>query len=281
MNSYATVQPLDVFSKYCCGWRQLPNQIFAGMAAALRHDKEFRRTAMTLIRSGDDKAKLLIQALGSACGIESQEALNRLTREAPPGAPFRSMLLRSLSDCAEPTHETLETHLALLQDDEIGEQSHLGLGKLVYTLVRRQKRGRARQALSVLLERLCKASGTEQRILVLRALAQAGHPAATDAIRPFLNHHDARIRGEAVGALQWILGDEVDTSLVGKALADGCRTVRERAVNALGQRPPSDLVIEGLQRVARTDPAPDVKRQATFVLNALRPQFREHEIPVA
>lgn len=276
MNYLASPQPLGVFPRHSSRRRNIrprqdSNQIFAGIASTLRSDAGFRQHALSLILSGDDKANLLIQALGSSSSQESQEALNRLVREAPPGDPFRSRLLRSLSDCLEPLPETLETHLALLDDPEVGSQALIGLGKLIQTMVRHHDWPQAQRGLEELLSRLHAAADDGKRIRCLRALAHAGHPAAADFIQPFLNHRSAETRKEAVGSLQWIPGEAIDRRLVCRALADGCPGVRLKAITVLGQRSPSNVVVAGLKRVLATDPSSEVQRQAALVLAALSP----------
>jgi HEAT repeat protein len=104
------------------------------------------------------------------------------------------------------------------------------------------------------VHRLSLSSRKETRIIAsLRAIGNSGYSPALAKVVPYLSDPREQLRVDAVRALRAMQAPEVERTLVQKLEDDASTTVRLAAIEAMVDRVPSDILVDGLRRASTVE----------------------------
>jgi hypothetical protein len=238
---------------------------FVAMESILRQDESAVAEAEAAIRQGDAVAGTLIDALGHAGSAAAQKSLAGLANDSGTPGFTRFQSLRALSFGARPTDDNVAAHKALFEDPGLGAQAHFGLGSLIHQMLEAGEPDRASEALAALIDDLQSATDPREKVLILRALGNAGHPATIAVIQPLLRDGDALVRAEALLALRRISGEDVDAMIAWQIQHDPEVRVRGTALQLLGERPTTPILLETLTNVTQLEPHDSLRLAAVGI----------------
>ena len=249
--------------------RRERSRAMARMAALMRLDPSTTRGASAALASGldEESRSALLGALGSAGTPEAQRVLADIAGSTGAAPLDRSHALALLGASPNQAPENLEVIQAALRDDDpnVRNNAALALGNSAQALGA-QGLDSGDAALDALRDRLAAAREPSEIVATLAALGHAGDERALPLIEPFLHHGLEEIRGAAISALHLLPGDRPEALLAAAATHEQASRMRKLAVQALGYRALSALLLAVLEDRALHDEAPLVRRQVASVL---------------
>lgn len=277
-------------------------ELLSRVAAVLRLQPTAATQAQQAIAAGAAEAttRTLLGALGAAGSVPTQSALVAMAESAALSPDVRSNAVAMLGLGDHPSDATVASlsKLAGDRDVDVRNTAALALGNAALAQRRAGQVGESEQATDELLAKLAAATTTDEQILYLQALGNAGDARALPAIQTALTAPDEELRSAAVTALRFIAAEPVDALIANALLRDPSARVRRSAVFAasfrtlLGMLPAlrqvalNDVdatvrgeivpvlgrslalpgVLEILQTMASRDPAPEVRSAAAAQL---------------
>ncbi|HKY38226.1 MAG TPA: hypothetical protein VJN18_19925 [Polyangiaceae bacterium] len=116
-------------------------------------------------------------------------------------------------------------------------------------------------------------------IEALRAVANSGFSPTFDKVKGYLNDKREQVRVDAVAALALMPDAAVETPLVERLTLDGAKKVRLAALDVIGSRTPSDVLVSGLRQNVTADD-PHVRYRALEIMIRWLPKRAELRDPV-
>jgi len=257
-------------------------ELFSALGARMRRDPSAIDEAANLIAKGAADSENLIAALGSAGVAAAQHVLSELVAHSEASVPTRRSALLALSLTPDPSDETIDRLISLIDDPELGRQAMYGLGSCAFD-AREIKRDRSLRALAPLFERLDKlgpvSAGPTAAMAadLLTAVGNSGLPEIVPYVQPYLQLDSESLRMEALNALRRVPGAAIDEIMARKIVRDPSPLVRTGALIATSARPPSTVVTRALDESIRSEKDTQVRSTALRTIVAwlpLEPSFR-------
>ncbi|HVY26181.1 MAG TPA: HEAT repeat domain-containing protein [Polyangiaceae bacterium] len=215
---------------------------FSTLTALLRRDPSALAAVRQRLAKDGPLAGTLLAALRDASTPETQKLLSELAGpKSPLGDVSRLEAARSLSLVMTPTTDTVGTLEQLRTDPLVGVQATYGLGTALGRLGKSDPET-ATQIRQTLTTQLSGTSDAGSQAAVLTSFGNAGDPATLDVIRAYVVNPEPRVRAAAAQALRHIPGQDADALLV-RLCADANEDVRYSALDAVGERTPSQVLI--------------------------------------
>ncbi len=240
----------------------------ARMSALLRLDPTAAGAAATRIRNGapHEQADSLIAAMGGSGTPEAQRALTQVLEDTNVSTDARTASAMALAGTQAPTAETAEAlqRASNDHDPDVSHTSSLALGGVAREM-RESDPTTASSSVDALLTKLDGAASTEDNVVLLRALGNAGDPRVLPYAERAMANSDPVVRMAAVAAVRYLTRGGADT-LVGEAMThDGDEDVRQEAVSTATYRP-LDAQLAPLAEVLRHDVMEKVRLEAIRTL---------------
>jgi HEAT repeat protein len=151
--------------------------------------------------------------------------------------------------------------LKVLESDPLLKtQAAYGLGSNAFRL-KEQRPELANEVHAHLAAKLNEATTDRQRVVRLTALGNAGHRHTPAVVRPYAASASPEVRAQAAQALRRVSGLDAEAILV-ELSKDGMKDVRISAIDAMGERPPSEVLAQRLADVMRSDAERTVRAKA-------------------
>ncbi len=280
---------------------QRDSQAFTAAAALIRSEPKHIPVAVAKVRSGTPAQRALLDALGAAGTADAQQALIGLMDDVRLSKELRRAAAFSLIRTPTATPAAIEALQAHVGDDQLHVHAIYGLGTIARRLRERGDDAGATRLVKILVDNLAAAKSRQLRIHALRAIANAGHPSAFEAVRPWLDDSNEIVQAAAVDAVRLMDHPAVDGVLVDHvekgsnpvvlsaldaisvrkptprlegaliAAATGAEkaSARIKAVRVLGSWLPTHPSLRAtLEKVSRDDPMETVRKAAKQVLGA-------------
>lgn len=231
---------------------------FSALAAILRTQPDARKRAAARIPQGGPEAGILANALASSGVAASQAELVRLLAADDES---KHAAARSLVRVERPTPETAMAVRRLCDDTRYLKFCYYGVGSFSRRLRELGQSQRADELASFLLEAF-KSKAPDERIIILRGLANAAAPQSVSWVAPLLQAQDQREREAATDALRLVPGNEVDVLLSERLENDVSVGVRMSVVSAALVREPSIVLEHAVVQAALQDENSGVRKQA-------------------
>jgi HEAT repeat protein len=265
--------------------------------ALFRLDREAAAMAPAMVRAETmDRGRLVVEALSMAATPEAQTALGAVAKDAGMAFALRRYAVQCLGLQKQPSTSGVVT-LGLLLDDanaELRQAASLAYGTAARSLAAGAPE-RARPIVQELHRRLAAEKNEDVRADLIAAVGNAGDASSLPVLRPVIENGTQNARGRAIRALRFIVDPTVDPllasllqnkssehvrlsaigtiryrdvgpftmALADIALADPVVTVRQAAIDLLGNRmrelPTLRTVLE---RAQKQDPSPNVRELA-------------------
>ena len=213
----------------------------------------------------DDRVRTVMAALGAAGTPETQAALCALVGDPKARVELRTEAVKALIRTTHPTHATVSSILAAIDDpsdSEIRRHALYVLGAIGHvTAVTAPSDGSMIE--SQLLERFARCSGQACGDLMI-ALGNLATPKTLPAIEETLRSTDVSLCVKAARALS-LIADAAADRLIVASLSDGAAEVRSAAILAARSRPVAPL-IEALAKTAQSDSTEYVRRDAIIAI---------------
>lgn len=235
---------------------------FTALAAILRTQPDARKRAAARIPRGGPQAGILANALASS-GVAASQA--ELVRLLATDNESKHAAARSLVRVENPTPETVLAVRGLCNDTRYLKFCYYGAGSFSRRLRGLGQVERANELSAFLLEAF-KSKAPDERIIVLRGLANAAAPESVPWVAPLLHAKDQREREAATDALRLVPGDEVDALLSERLESDVSVGVRTSVVSAALVREPSTVLEHAVVQAALSDENSGVRKQAVRAL---------------
>ena len=229
------------------------SKLFVAMAALFRSQPGTLQKAVSKVKAKSAASDVLIDALGSAGSAEAQKVLSAFVLDPKADKLVRARAMLSLSRTENPTEDSMTTLLGLIRDEQLGTQALYGIGNYTRAFAQAGNLTRAKNLGGVLLQRLAAAKSDKALVEALRAIANSGFSPALPKVKGYLNDEREQVRVDAALALALINESEVDDILVDRLSADTAKKVRLAAIEAMGNRVPTDVLVRGLRRNITTD----------------------------
>lgn len=252
-------------------------KLFVAMGALFRTEPSTVTQATSKIKAKSVVSDVLLDALGSAGSPEAQDALIAFVVDPQAEKRVRGRAMLSLSRSENPTAESVQTLVGLIADEQLGTQALYGIGNYTRAFTQTGNRAGAETLGGVLLQRLSKAKTEKSLIEALRAIANSGFSPAFDKVSGYLKDKREQVRIDAVAALALMPDAAVEAPLVERLTLDSAKKVRLAALDAMGSRTPSDVLVNGLRSNVTADD-PHVRYRALEVMIRWlhkRPELRE------
>jgi hypothetical protein len=241
---------------------------YGALVSMLRSDATKVVTATSAIRDHSRAARQLMSALvaaghGDVLHAFVQDAsLELATRRGAASALLRSEL---------PSAATVALFTQLLADADFEEHARYGLGLFSRRLREQGQAKPAEELVSLLLTELPAAKAERHRVILLRALSNAGHPSARAAIKPFIVAESRAVREAAIEALTLDSDAEVDALYAQRLRDEQDPRVHELILRRIVQhRKPTRAVTEALSYVLAQEALHSSWRSAVDLLVAWR-----------
>lgn len=216
------------------------NPAILAMAALIRLDKAAAESARAEMVNGnmDVRAKKrLAAALGAGGTPEAQRALVSLI---DPSLAKKTPVIDAIVALAltkAPTDETGRGLLGFMGSEDAGivSTATLATGAVIRSMTK-SAAGDTGPLLDALIDRLSRASTTQDKELGLSALGNTGHPRALSAIEPYLRSEDVSLRAAAVHGMRFMEGDVANRAVIA-GLSDAENEVQKAAADTLRYRP--------------------------------------------
>jgi len=235
-------------------------RVFSATAALLRTDGRNVAKALDRIRAGSRARRILLDALSSAGTSEAQVALVSAMNDPKLNASVRNEAAYGLTRTprATPASVTaLEQHLK--SDDPLRLFALYGSGTIARRLSEAGEAERAEAIVQSLLRLLEQAKSPQDRVDVLRALANSGSSSAFSAVEPLLTEQAPQVRAAAIDALRLMNHPGVD-AIVAAALTRADRDMQAAAIDAMSVREPSPVLVRALDSAVQSSDLPDQLR---------------------
>jgi hypothetical protein len=191
---------------------------FSLIAAMLRQRPRDVERAAELIRSGNARTPMLLQALSSAATEQTQALLREFaTGEDSVSEQTRAVAATSLLRVQQPAEPTLQLLMRWAHDPKLEEHGLYGLGTAARHLRERGQTQRAREIADWLGEELRKAKEPARVERVLRGIANSADGQLFEPVRTRAAAADAGIRTAALDALRFMEHPGVDGLLLERA----------------------------------------------------------------
>jgi HEAT repeat protein len=257
------------------GREEARGDLFAALTAMVRSQPETRKKVISLVRRGDPLAQTLVGALGAAGHPEAQKALAEvLAARKLSEAELRSAAI-ALSHTPKPEPEATAALIQLLDVRGLRIQALYGLGSQVNRLRAEGNEQRAKEVLSIVLDRLQRARDPVEHVTALRAVANAGHEDAFAAVEPLLSSTDGQVRAAAVESLQKMPLARADEVIARALSSDADVNVRRAAARAALRRAPTPELKAAARTAALSDTNPHVRLAALDIVKAYLPKAPE------
>ena len=252
--------------------RQKRDRAFLAMEALFRQQPETIAEGLKHIENGSPQSGMLLSALGYASTEASQNALIDLFQRSDKLGISPGTVLQALSQGESPSSENIALHQSLLSHPQHARQAHYGLGSIVYHYRMAKALQAADQTFDILKEALEQCTTPGACIIVLHAIGNAGHPESVQAVQPFLQHADAKLRGAAIQAVRRVPGTDAEQMITAGLLQDLDSSVRQEALDVLGSRQPATAVALAaiIDRAQR-----DVDARIRYKCVSLLPRFAQ------
>ena len=243
-------------------------RVFSALSAILRQNPQALDRALQLVRGGSPVAREILSALGVAGTERAQAALisvlldERLPHELRWQACFALSRMESAGDA------TIEALTAMLDQPRLGKQAAYGLGTLARRLAATGQTERSHPIVTLLAQRMLTEQSAEDRAVVLRALGNAGDPAALPVARALLDDEDQELRAAAADALRLMPLAEVDVLLAQQLTRERTSTGRVAVLTAIAARAPQPALLAAVQRTATVAEDSPSRARAVRVLDA-------------
>lgn len=221
-------------------------RLFSLLKTNLRFNEEDVEEAERMIREGSPDTATLIDALGSAGSARAQEVLQSVVREDTFGDDERRRALISLSMAEQPSAETIALLQGLTEDPVYGKQALYGLGSAAYNL-NSSRPETARELTAAMTRRLEGTADPNQRVVLLKAVGNAGHVDSLEVLGRQLKDPDPAVRGTAVWALRRIPGEQADQAIALALRSDPAPSVKLKALDAFEYRSPVPVLVYTLR----------------------------------
>jgi HEAT repeat protein len=162
---------------------------------------------------------------------------------------------------------TVQALTAVLDQPRLGKQAAYGLGTLARRLAATGQTERSHPIVALLVQRLPAQASVEGKAVVLRALGNAGNPAALPVARALLDDEDQELRAAAVDALRLVPLPEVDVLLAQQLSREPTSTGRVAVLTAIGAREPQPALLAAVQRTATAAEDSPSRARAVRVLD--------------
>jgi hypothetical protein len=257
-------------------------ELFSALGARMRRDPTAIDEAANLIATGAPDAEDLIAALGSAGVPAAQRVLSELVGQSEVPMTTRRSALLALSLTPDPSDETIDRLVALIDDPEFGRQAKYGLGSCAFD-AREINRDRSLRALTPLFERMDKLGSVSAGPVaamatdLLTAVGNSGLPEIVPYVQPYLQSDSESLRMAALNALRRVPGSAIDEIMAQSMVRDPSPLVRSGALIATSARPPSPVVVRALDASVRNEKDAQVRSTALRTIVAwlpLEPSFR-------
>ncbi len=257
-------------------------ELFSALGARMRRDPTAIDEAANLIAKGASDADNLIAALGNAGVPAAQRVLSELVAQSEAPVAARRSALLALSLTPDPSDETIDRLISLIDDPEFGRQAKYGLGSCAFD-AREINRDRSLRALAPLFERMDKlgpiSAGPVAAMAadLLTAVGNSGLPEIVPYVQPYLQSDSEALRMAALNALRRVPGSAIDEIMAQSMVGDPSPLVRSGALIATSDRPPSPVVARALDAAVRNEKDTHVRSTALRTIVAwlpLEPSFR-------
>ncbi len=249
-------------------------RLVSALAAFLRQDDARVGVVTARVRAGSPTARRLLEAMGAAGSPRAQQALAELALDRKVAVATRELAAHSLVRSPRPTEASVRALESMLADDRLRQYGLLGLG----TYCRELRAGGDPAAADAIARRLgdvlAAATSRTDRVLALRAVANSGHEALLEPVRPLLTDADPTLRGAAVEALRLMKVPEVEP-LITAALGDARPSVRRAALNAAKVREPTPALLAAVGQAARAGADAGTRKDAVLLLERWLPAHPE------
>jgi hypothetical protein len=239
---------------------------FGALTAIFRQQPDTVRRAVVLARKNGPAAPALLDALSASRTAPAQAALLGLATDAKLPRGLRQAAAGSLIRTEQPDEATVAALIPLGDDPLLGAYATYGLGTFARKLREAGEVERAARISKLLVGRLAAAHDDQQKVTVLRGLANAGDAGAMEAVRPYLGSGSAQLRAAAVQALRLVPSPEVDRLIAERLASEQERLPRDEALSAASPRPASPVLVAAVEKVASTAPDPQGRLLAVRLL---------------
>lgn len=231
-----------------------------------RHPDAVKQAGVLLHRHGAQKR--VTSALGRSGSPEATSALATLARDAALPEDLRVDALTATVQITEPSAETLQIPVALLQDANPQVRSAARLMAGALSRAARAAHAADADRVDASLIALYRASrDTEGRIELLAALGNSVGPAVAPVLKEALTDPLPAIRAAAVRSLRLAPGSEADDMIATVIIADVDPTVRSDGIFAARfRRPLPPAITSALLRAVTSDEAVYVRSGAVALL---------------
>ena len=222
--------------------------------------------------------QIISGAIGAIGGLPAQDALVTTLKRRQKEPQVAIHMLSTLSDIPDATPETIAVIMDVARTSQhpvVKHAAELALGSTILML-RQKHPQRVSHLLVYLLDELKAAKDTTRKIDILRALGNAGMPAAQEQLKPYLIDQNPDIRAVAVAALRWDPTEFAEIVLLGDLEQDPSPKVRAAVLEAYGIRPMTEKAIRAHATVALNDAVPELRVGA--LQNLMRSRFRHPEV---
>lgn len=166
---------------------------------------------------------------------------------------LREAAAHDLSRVETPSLETVETLTALLPKPTLGLIALYGLGTQARHLQGSGKLEAAERIGKVLAQQLASAPDTEQRVHVLRAIANSGLVSLLPVVRPLFDSRSESERSAAIEALRLMDAPEIDAVIAARLSGEPSAFVRRAVLGAAKPRRPTAELKRAVAAVAEHD----------------------------
>ena len=245
---------------------------FMGLTAILRREPDKIRRATAIIRRNGPVAQALLDALSSATTGASQGALLEIARDRKLPEPLRKAAAGSLIRSDQPSEEAVAGLIKLLDDPLLDVHATYGLGTFARKLRHAGEAERAKLISELLVRRLEAAREQQQKVTVLRGIANSAYVGALPGVRPYLASDNPFLRAAAVEALRLMDHPEVDGLIAARLAGQESPIVRMAALNAATPRAVSATLVTAVGGAAAQSPDAHGRLQAVRLLARWLPE---------
>lgn len=215
-------------------------ELLTRLSASLRLSPQDAVHAQELIKKGlpQAAASTLLGAMAGAGTPAAQASLGKLVEDSTLSSDLRTHSAAMLGLSEDPTDQTVTTLGQLLshRDPDLRSTAALALGNASLAQRTHGHTSEAEQAVDELLAKLEAAQSTDDQILYLQALGNAGDARTLPQLQRFVASSDVAVRTAAVTALRFLPAEAVDPLLSQILQTDAAIEVRKSAVFAIGYR---------------------------------------------
>ena len=242
-------------------------RVFIALAALFRRQPATVALALQKIRQNAPGADVLVDALGSASSVVSQQALLSLLEDKTLNPKLATRVTRSLSRAQRPSEAAVTALEQLLKAKPFDQVPLYGLGTYCRRLREDNQIERSNAIGDLLLQQLTTAQTQTALTTVLEALSNAGYARAFAPIQAYLKDPRDLVRTAAVRGLQSIKDIHVDPVLANVISTEQVAAVRIAAMDAEVMREPTEQVAGAVTLAATQATDPRVRFRAVELMS--------------